>query len=53
MLILPCVKKLCSKAVETILAIPLLTPEGDASEPCLPDLFPMSDYMSDEDDDDP
>jgi hypothetical protein len=41
--------KLCSQDVETILAMTLLTPEGDASEPYLPDLFPMSDYMSDED----
>ena len=53
MLILPCVKKLCSKAVETILTMPLLTPEGDASELHLPDLFPMSDYMSDKDYDNP
>ena len=42
-----CVKKLCSKAVETILAMPLLTAEGEASEPYLPDLLPMSDYRSD------
>jgi hypothetical protein len=31
----------------------LLTPERDASEPYLPDLFPMPDYMSDEDYDNP
>ena len=39
--------------METILAMPFLTAEGDASEPYLPDLFPIPDYMSDEDYDNP
>lgn len=49
-LIIARVKKLCSKAVDTVLIMPLLIIEDEASEPYPPDLFPMPDYMSDEDD---
>ena len=33
--------------------MPLLTPEGVTSEPYLPDVFPVPDYMYDEDNDNP